>query len=111
MGGFLVMRIMVGLVRDRLRRGEAPDHNDAYDKKAREEPCKFTLHHISGCNRTGVPMVRESRRWSQDVLRRNQCLPDRIRKKFAVYCANKFARQIDLSRMMHPQSRNVDRRC
>lgn len=60
MGGFLVMRIMVGLVRDGLRRGEAPDQQDRQDQETSEGSCDHTVHRNSHCNRTGGRMVLEA---------------------------------------------------
>ncbi len=93
MGGFLMVRIMVGFVRDRLGRGEAPDHKNAYNKETDKEPSGHALHRNSHCNRTGERMVLECRRKSQGTGSvGTRCLPGRIRKKFAVYCADYFVR-------------------
>lgn len=53
MGGFLMVCIMMGFVRDRLGRGEAPDHKNTYNEKTGKKPCNQTVHRNSHCNRTG----------------------------------------------------------
>lgn len=45
MGGFLMMRIMMGFVRDRLRRGKAPDHKNTDNEERSEKPFHHALHH------------------------------------------------------------------
>ena len=60
MGGFLMMRIMMGFVRDRLRRGKSPDHKNTDNEKRSEKPFHHALHHSSHSNRTGELMVREA---------------------------------------------------
>lgn len=47
MGGFLMVRIMVGFVGNRLRRGKPPDHKEAYHKEARKEAYGQTVHHVA----------------------------------------------------------------
>lgn len=93
MGGFLMVCIMMGFVRDRLGRGEAPDHKNTYNEKTGKKPCNQTVHRNSHCNRTGGGIVLECRRKSQGTgSAGTRCLPGRIRKKFAVYCADYFVR-------------------
>ena len=45
MGSFLVMRIVMGFVGDRLRRGKPPDHKKTDNEESREQPSHHTLHH------------------------------------------------------------------
>ena len=93
MGGFLMMRSMVRFVRDRLGRGKAPDHKDTHNNETGKKPCDHTVHRNSHCNRTGERIVLEGRLQSQGTgSAGTQCLPGRIRKKFAVYCADYFVR-------------------
>jgi len=74
MGGFLMVLIMMGFVRDRLGRGKAPDHKNTHDKEANEEPSDHTLHRSSHCNRTGewdgtgVPPKESRRRLSRNPV-------------------------------------------
>lgn len=94
MRSLLMMGIMVRLVRDGLRRGEAPDQQDRQDQETSEGSCDHTVHRISLCNRTGGRMVLEAGGRVKTVGARIALpnLPGRIRKKFAVYCADYFVR-------------------
>lgn len=69
MGGFLMVLIMMGFVRDRLGRSKASDHKNTYHEETDEKPSDHALHRISHCNRTGTPMVLEAARVSQASLR------------------------------------------
>lgn len=93
MGGFLMMLVMMGFVRDRLRRGKPPDHKNTHNEETGKKPCDHSLHRISHCNRTGGRMVLEAGvRVKTGCIKSPPYLPGRIRKKFAVYCADYFVR-------------------
>ena len=65
MGSFLMMRVL-GVVRERLGRGKASNHQNTEDEETGEGTLKPTVRHDQHSLRTGGPMVLEPDRRSQD---------------------------------------------
>ncbi len=92
MGSFLMMR-MLGIVRERLGRGNASDHQNTEDEKTGEGTLNRTVRH----DQHPIGLSGPAARWYWSRVNESRLtdsqrgyLPDRIHKNFPVYWVQNF---------------------